>query len=105
MGHTSTPGWFILVPARSVHKPHQVSTRILVEDEQGLRYAKMGAGDEILTKLRNVLPMGVSVHMPVYLLFVKAVNLKMYSVYACYNDKLRFPLFYTEDISYLGKLH
>jgi len=99
------PDWFTTVPAKGVRKPHQVSTRMLVEDEQGLRYAKVGAGKELIAKLRRRLPMGVSIYMPVYLLFVKAVNLKMYSVYACYNDKLRFPLFYTQDISCLGKLH
>jgi len=100
----SAPVWFELKSAQYVRKPHLVATRILVEDEQGRRYAKKAVTRNTITELRRILPMGISIVMPVYLIFIKAVNLKYYSVYACYNDILRYPLFYVYDISDLGRL-
>lgn len=99
------PDWFDLASTQSMMKPHTISTRVLVENEKGLMFAKTGFSDKTVSALQTKLPMGASPYMPVYFLFVKAINLKRYSVYACYNDKLRFPLFYTDDISMLGKLH
>ena len=101
---SSAPEWFELRASQYVRKPYPVATRMLVEDEQGKRYAKKAVTDKTLAELRNILPMGVSAVMPVYLMFIKAVNLKCYSVYACYNDTLRYPLFYVYDISDLGRL-
>jgi len=98
------PKWFYLISSQHVKKPHAVSTRILVEDEQGLRYAKAAVSSETLKTLRTILPMGVSIHMPVYLYIVKAVNLKMYSVYACYNPKTIYPLFCMTNIDEIGPL-
>lgn len=99
------PNWFELISAKYVRKPHSVSTRILVENENGVYYAKSAVTKKTLTYLRRVLPMGVSEYIPVYLYFVKAVNLKRYSVYACYNSKVKFPLFYITDIEGIGKLY
>lgn len=99
------PSWFHIISSQWVRKPHSVSTRMLVEDEQGIRYAKASVASVTLARLRTMLPMGVSPMMPVYLQFIKAVNRKRYSVYACYNQKVRFPLFYIKDISGLGVLH
>ena len=98
------PSWFEVKSAVGIKKPHKVGTNILVEDEQGLRYAKRALTKSSIQRLQCILPMGVSVAMPVYLHFIKSINLKRYSVYACYSEKARVPLFYTTDISYLGKL-
>ena len=98
------PSWFRTVSAKYVKKPHSVSTRMLVEDEQGIRYAIAAVAPITVSRLGFLLPMGVSPFIPVYLHFVKAVNYKRYSVYACYNSKLKFPLFYIKDISGLGTL-
>ena len=98
------PEWFEVRSAVGIKKPHKVGTNILVEDEHGLRYAKRALTKSAIQRLQHLLPMGVSVAMPIYLHFIKSVNLKRYSVYACYSEKARVPLFYTTDISYLGKL-
>jgi len=108
VGHSEhlkhAPSWFYVMPSQYVRKPHSVSTRILVEDEQGTRYAKLAIASGTLSTLQHLLPMGVSIFMPIYLHFIKSVNYKQYAVYACYNDKLRRSLFYINDISGLGGL-
>jgi len=98
------PSWFHIKSSKGVRKPHSVSTRILVEDDQGLRYAKAAVAPVTLARLRFLLPMGISPFIPIYLYFVKSINYKRYSVYACYNNILKFPLFYIKDISGLGTL-
>ena len=110
MGHKVSavkyaPKWFKVIPSTYVRKPHSVSTRFLVEDEQGLRYCKAAVSPTTELHLRTIMPMGVSIYMPIYLLFVKSINLKRYSVYGCYNDKLKHPLFYINNIDDLGTLH
>lgn len=99
------PSWFKVKSAVGLKSPFAVGTRFIVEDEHGRRYAKAGLANNTISCVQNMLPMGASIYMPVYLLFIKAVNIKLYSVYACYNSKACYPLFCIKDISALGELH